>query len=367
MTTDDQQTSLVLDPWETSFLCSIDWIHIKERLGGELANGRVSLKIPRTEEIYEKIISQNTGRIYLEDLRDNGYCFDIPIFITTRDYIRDSLLLDFVCVEDPSFFCDLVSGEYENITKAIQSIYPDYNMKVESDQNNENTIIQKKESNYMLLNRLCNSYKAGTVYGFTWTGELVFKDILGISSRDLDEKIITNLPQIINLTSTRPYSITYNRQQNYPIINPWDDNDGDSTDNYSEMMPKNVISVMGDRYYICRKGYENMLGNYLKNTVQLATDFNGNYSIAGTEMPKKYRLGDVIRYYRPEDEDNGKKESIYFTKCLVYSNELFFGNGLERVGPNGFNFDWTTEVRVIEDGPWTKASDEEVNNISAGI
>lgn len=357
----DETTTLDLYPWTLSGF-SIDWIQLKEEVGGNLPCGKVSLKFNRTEAEYDKIINENTGKITLTDNREAGYSFKIPIFITSRDYIKNSVILDFVCVDDPKFFSDRVSATYESITDAITTVYSwDSNITIESDQDNENKLHQNCETGYVFLNRLCNSFKSGTIFGYSWDG-LFLKDLVGISSSGRDESITEALPKIIgggtgNLTNTRPYETTYNRQQNYPIINPWTDEDNLLQETYTDYLPKNVISILGDRYYICRTGYEDMLKNHLDNTVRLITNFGGNYSITGVKMPNNYRLGDVICYYRADDVDI--KESIYYTKCLVYSNEIFFGNGLERVGPHGFNFEWTTELRSIEDGPWTRIKETE--------
>lgn len=360
MIDDGRMVTIDLHPWTTSGY-SIDWIHIKEKLGGELPCGRVSLKFGRTDEEYEKLLDQNTGLLILTDNREGGYSFKISIFIISRDYIRNSVLLNFVCIDDPKFFNDRISESYNNITEAIETVYPgDYKISIESDQNNENTIYQNCETGLIFLNRLCNSFKSTTVFGFGWDG-LLLKDLIGISSSGKDETILEGLPIITgggtgDLTNTGPYTLTYNRRNTYPIINPWIDDDNVLQTTYQDYVPKNVISVLGTQYYICRSGYENLLINYINNKTRFNTDFEGGYSITGVDMPKNYRLGDIIRYFRAEDTDI--KESNYYTKCLVYSNEVFFGNGLERVGPHGFNFEWTTELRSIEKGPWTEIKNE---------
>jgi len=361
MTNDDEMTVLDLSPWTLSGF-SIDWIQLKEELGGSLPHGKASLRFGRTEEEYEKFLNENTGHVILTDNREGGYSFKIPIFITSRNYIRNSVVLDFVCIEDPKFFSDRASATYDNITNAIDTLYPgQYSVRVESDQNNEQVLHQSCETGLVFLNRLCNSFKSGTVFGYGWDS-LVLKDIVGVSSLGRDETITENLPKIIgggtgDLTNTRPYSITYDRHSNYPIINPWTDENNLLKETYTDYLPKNVISVLGSRYYICRAGYEDMLKNYIENITELSTDFEGNYSITGVRMPNNYRLGDLICYHRAEDSDI--KESLSYTRCLVYSNEVFMGNGLDKVGPHGFNFEWTTELRGIEKGPWTQIKEEE--------
>jgi hypothetical protein len=75
-------------------------------------------------------------------------------------------------------------------------------------------------------------------------------------------------------------------------------------------------------------------------------------------MPNSYRLGDIIKYRRADDEEY-INDPDYYTKCLVFSNEVFIGNGQDIAGPHGFNFEWTTELRGIEDGPWTRIKETE--------
>jgi len=360
-TVNTQNISIELTPW-TDQCFSIDWLQLKEELGGNLPVGRASMIFPRNADSLKLLLEENTGELLFSDNNEGGFNFELPIFITSRGYDKNALVIDFICTPDSKFFSERISGTYSSITDAIQSVYPgSLDIRVESDQNNEQVIYQNCETSLNFLRRLGYSYKADTIFGFSWCG-LLIKDIIGTSSDGKDENNIDGLPEIIgggtgNLTNTIPYSLTYSRKQEYPIINPWTDEDNTLQETYSDYLPKNVISVLGARYYICRSGYEDMIKNYILNTTRMETNFEVNYSITGSLMPNSYRLGDLIKYRRAEDDEI--KDADYYTRCLVYSNEVFIGNGQDKVGPHGFNFEWTTELRGIEKGPWTQIKEEE--------
>ena len=357
-----QNISIELTPWTDQYF-SIDWLQLKEELGGNLPVGKASLVFPRNDDSLNLLLEENTGKLLFSDNNDSGFNFELPIFITSREYSENALVIDFICTPSDKFFEERISGTYDNIQDAIETVYPGtLDIRVESDQNNEQKIHQNCETSLNFLRRLGYSYKANTVFGFSWTGFLI-KDIIGTSSTGKDESIDDDLPEIIgggtgNLTNTQPYTLTYSRKENYPIINPWTDEDNTLQETYSDYLPKNVISVLGTKYYICRAGFEDMIKNYIINTTKINAGYNVKYSITGSLMPNSYRLGDIIKYRRADDEEY-INDPDYYTKCLVFSNEVFIGNGQDITGPHGFNFEWTTELRGIEEGPWTRIKETE--------
>lgn len=306
------------------------------------------------------------GTICICDNNDNGYNFFMSYFITERQYSTNSLEIKFNIIPEGEagvkFFSEHVSGTYNNITEAINQAYPgNKDIRVDSDQNNSQKIYQTCETSLNFLNRLLLSYKSGTIFGYAWDGLLV-KDILGISSTGLDEASveIDRLPEILGggtgtLTNITPYNLTYSRAQNYPIINPWTDENNSLNETFQDHTPKNVISVMSSSYFICRAGFEDMLKNYMENKIRLDTEFNAKYLLSGTVMPNNFRLGDIVKFKRESDESENVKDSDLYTKGLVYSNEVFIGNGQSETSPSGFkNFEWRTGIRGVEDGPWTQ-------------
>lgn len=357
-----QNISIELTPWTDQYF-SIDWLQLKEELGGNLPVGKASLVFPRNDDSLNLLLEENTGKLLFSDNNDSGFNFELSIFITSRGYSENALVIDFICTPSDKFFEERISGTYNNIQDAIETVYPGtLDIRVESDQDNEQKIHQNCETSLNFLRRLGYSYKADTVFGFSWTGFLI-KDIIGTSSTGKDESIDDDLPEIIgggtgNLTNTQPYTLTYSRKENYPVINPWTDEDNTLQETYSDYLPKNVISVLGTKYYICRTGFEDMIKNYIINTTKINAGYNVRYSITGSLMPNSYRLGDLIKYRRADDEEY-INDPDYYTKCLVFSNEVFIGNGQDIAGPHGFNFEWTTELRGIEEGPWTRIKETE--------
>ena len=172
----------------------------------------------------------------------------------------------------------------------------------------------------------------------------------------LDENIDENIPDILgggtgDLTNIEPYTLTYSRIQNYPIMNPWTES--------SYTPPKNVTSVLGADYFICRSGYDNLIDNFIYNTTLFNTDYKANYTLSGIVMPNNFRLGDLVKFKRADDSE--KKDPEDYTKCLVYSNEVFFSNGncgvVDRT--TGKPFGWHTELRGIINGGWTQTQKEQ--------
>ena len=328
----------------------IEWLQMKEILGGDLPTGTASLIFPQDEDVMDWIPEQNTGTIILEDSNDGGFCFEVPMFITSRELDGNNLSISFVCCPSPSFFSDRISRTYTDINDALSFLYPNLDIRTDSDQNNNQPLHQLYETSLSFCKRLCYSYKQNAIFGFGWDG-LVIKDLIGRNHKGADENLEENIPDILgggtgDLTNIEPYTLTYSRTQNYPIVNPWEDTNTNP--------PKNVISILGADYFICRSGYNNMISNFLYNSVLFNTDFNANYTLSGVVMPNNYRLGDIVRFQRADDSE--RKDMAAYTKCLVYSNEVFFSNGnCGVVGRStGKPFEWHTELRGITDGGWTQ-------------
>lgn len=364
--TSSQNIKLELTPWTDSGF-SIDWVSFKEELGGTLPTGNVSLVFPRDQESLDSLLNINNGTFILEDNNPEGFCFEVPITVLNRSYDKNTLLLEFVGVANANFITTRVTADYKDISDAMGTLYPgELDVRVDSDLSNNQMLHQSCETGLDYLNRLLYSYKENTVFGYTWTG-LLFKDLIGRSSVGTDESVDNRLPSIVgggtgNLTNIEPYTMTYSKVGNYKIVDPWEDSDNPLKVAYKDDKPINVTSILSSGYHICRTGYEDMLVNHIKNAINFSTGFTGNYTITGTLMPNNYRIGDIVFYRRAEDDD--VIDSSYYTKCLVYSNSVFMGNGQSMVSPRGFNFEWTTELRLVESGPWCKVSDSEEDEIS---
>jgi len=361
--TNTQNITVEITPWTTHNF-TLQWVQLKEELGGNLPTGKASFMFSRDSEQVSMLTEQNTGRLLLLDNNESGYQFNLPIFITDRYYSGISLIIEFVVIDDPRFFSDLVSSTYTNIDEAIRTLYPGYvDIRVDSDQNNYQPLHQNCETSLDFIRRLGLTFKSDIVFGYSFDGFLI-KRIRGISSTGLDESNPQSLlPTVVgggtgNLTNTTPYTMTYDRKSNYPIINPWEEEDNVLKTTYESMKPKNAISVIGSEYFICRAGYEDMLKNYLNTSVKYSTNFSGKYVLTGSIMPNNYRLGDLIRYRRADDSQY-LKDSDSYTTCLVYSNEVFLGDGRDTYGPHRFNFEWNTELRCIDNAAWTQTEQEE--------
>ena len=91
-----------------------------------------------------------------------------------------------------------------------------------------------------------------------------------------------------------------------------------------------------------------MADNSLTNRRILNTNYS-DFKITYSDIPI-YKIGDVLTYITPEQ--------VYpypFKKFLVLSNEIYISqNGSGEIGPHGLKFEWTTKLKGLDDGEWTK-------------
>lgn len=342
-------------PWmEYGFMANR--IHLFESLGGEIARGEMQLTFPIADESLKLVTEEKTGELFIEDQKDNGINYKIPVYIYERDYYKNILNIKFYCIKDYKFFVDRISVEYKDINEAITKLYPGYpetvDIRTESDINNNITIYQNDETNYSLCKRLAYSYKKNSVFSFGLEG-FMLKDLIGINSIGKNEEDYSfYLTSNLNGINTQLFNLKYQKTKNTKPFNPWEDNENSATKqkDYKNLQPQNCRSIIDyTNYTIVSKDYYQMADNSLCNRRLMATDYS-NFKITGTDIPL-YRIGDVLTY-------TPLPEQVYsypFTKFLVLSNEFYISqNGSGETGPHGFKFDCTTKLKGLDAGEWTK-------------
>lgn len=345
--------SAALSPWgENGY--SISSLHIFECLGGDLAYGNMELLYPNLDEAEKLITEEQTGLIKLKDSKENGLEYKIPIFIDSRSFFENIMMVKFTCIKDKKFYTDRISLEHSDITNALESLYPGKNIDIrtKSDVNNNIPIYQVDETNYTLCKRLAYSFKKDSIFSFGMEG-FMLKDTIGINSLGKDERsYVLELKGGFDMDNTKMYKLNYNRILNTTPFNPWRDRNESETGNkdYEDLEPLNCTSLINyTSYSIMGTDYYQLENNYQYNYNFLNSDYYTSLEITGVSMPN-YKIGDLITYQRAS-----QKTSYPFTKFIVASNEVFFSqNGASQVGPHGKQFEWTSTLLGIEPGKWSK-------------
>lgn len=340
-----------LSPW-MKYGYTSNKIHLVESLGGEIAKGEMELTFPKIDESLELITKERTGELFIKDKKSDGVSYTIPIFIYERDYFKNILRIKFFCIKDYKFFTDRISVEYKDITEAITKLYPgNVDIRTESDINNNITIYQNDETNYSLCKRLAYSYKKNSIFSFGFEG-FMLKDLEGINSIGKDEKSYEMIFNgSLNGANSDLYNLKYEKTKNTKPFNPWEDNENSATKqkDYADLQPKNCRAIIDyTNYTILSRDYYQMADNSLTNRRILNTNYS-DFKITHSDIPI-YKIGDVLTYITPEQ--------VYpypFKKFLVLSNEVYISqNGSGEIGPHGLKFEWTTKLKGLDAGDWTK-------------
>lgn len=342
--------SIDFTPWfDTGY--TFDYIHLYEELGGKLANGEISMTHNGSKEALKLITNQYTGKIILE--KEGGNIYNIDVFIVNRKYYKNYLTLSFVCIKDKKFYTEPIQAEWDDITTAIDSLYPGKkDIRCKCDINNNVNILQSFETNQSLCSKLSYGFKKDSVFAYGWEGYMI-KEIIGIDSGGNKEPYykITGSSEFHQLDS---YNLNYDHRIYYTPTNPWEpvkngENNGSQANNsnkdYTKFQPKNSRTLQFyDNYIVVGKDYEQLIHNYWGNFGYMNSNFFTSFRIKDFNMPV-YKLGDILMYKREEQESE-----LPFKLFLVRSNELFMSiEGSDTTGPDGEMFSWTSLLSGVEE------------------
>lgn len=354
--------SLEFKPWTTDLEPTryrITKLQIYEELGGEIPRGKMGLEHDGSQEALQLITEQNTGIIKLEDEKDGGLVYEIPIYITKKSSLYNILDIEFVCTQDKKFYANPISESYPTIKDAIQTVFPGkQDIRIEPDGAVDGIPeSQNGETSYEFCKRMCYSYKANSVFAFGWEG-LLIKELKSNNNEGAEDDIIEIKGGLMQLT--KPYQLNYNKYLNHLPYDPWlgtqdDDILPTTKENYEDVMPKNVGVIMDyNQYGIVGKNYLGHIQNLMQNQRIMNSNLYTDFQLKATDMPK-YKLGDVVSYKYPDEEEM----KLYpFKTFLVKSNELFWTSDDSdgEVDWNGLRFSWTSKLVGLERGDW---ADEE--------
>lgn len=344
------KVSINFTPWFDSGY-RFDNIHMYEELGGKLAGGEISMTHNGSSEALSLITSQHTGKITLE--KEGGNIYEIDVFIVNRKYIKNYLTLEFVCIQDKSFYTELIQAEWTDITSAIESLYPGKkDIRCECDINNNLTVFQNSESNMSLCSKLSYSFKKRSVFAYGWEGYMI-KEIIGIDSGGNQEPYYS-ISAGSEFNQVDSYNLNYYRKIYYTPTNPWEplregENNGvqaaNSDEDYTDLQCNNSRALQFyDDYIIVGTEFEQLIHNYLDNRKYMEMELFTSFRVTDFNMPK-YKLGDILMYRRDEQESE-----LPWKMFLVKSNELFMAiEDSDACAPDGSKFSWTSLLCGVEE------------------
>lgn len=390
--------SVSISPWTDEddsgkVLFSITHLHIKEEAYGSIPSGEAELVYSCPEgDVEEYIRTRQTGTIRIKDVRENmekpGIIYEFNFFVTSRQYMNNILSLSFIVLpksvdieKGRNFYTAIESETYPNIEAAIQ-VAGEIDKRCNTNIKDSVRIYRDNETSYSMVKRLGMSWASGTknfkgcFFALGWEG-LLLKDIVGINSFGKSEEDTKNLEKIVGdqegWVQTSYNVLKYNKTHNYKLFNPWDDNNKDITDKnddlyysrsstpsdtYKDQKPKNVMSsIKADWVYkIHHPDYYDMQRNYDLNKSFADTGGYASIVLVGEEMPRQWKLGDVVLYTRKMDDETQEEPKT----CIVAANEIFFSqSGTTKNSPHGRSFEWTTVLWGIYKGEWTKENEDE--------
>ena len=294
-------------------------LKLYEEICGKIAYGSIVMELEGTKASLNLVTNQFTGKLKIE--KDVGDSYEIDVFITNRQYYKNSLTLEFLCLKDRSFYTDLVSLEHSDITTALNSLYPGkIDIRCESDLNNSIPIIQNCETNYDFCNELAFSFRKNVIFGYSWDRFFIKEKIGKYDSKgNLEPKLI-----LLGNAGTEVleiYSMHYNSMLFEKPWDPWlDTTEDNSVNSYADKVPINNRTIkLFNNYITVGSSYVDLIKNYLYNTEQAKYNMFVSLKIKSSNIPD-YRLGDVIIF--KEMKDLGIPNKYY----LVKSNELVIIN-----------------------------------------
>lgn len=357
--------SLEFSPWTDDAKFLLDFVHIKEELGGEIASGSIDMRFDtKNEEALKLITEQNTGILRIKDNKENGLSYEIPVCIHSRNHLLDTFHIDFLCIPSTEFITKKNSFVYDDIDSAIEKLYTgvrDIRTKPDSGVSSVPEI-QRCRSDYDFCTYLCKSYKKDSIFCFGLEG-LMIKDRVGKNSFDMDEPdsaIVLVNGGSMSVTTTQ--KLTYNSdliEERKPFF-PFENSEISLTPNdYSDMEPKYVTSLMfGEEYHIVGKEYKAHLENWKHNSKYLSSNLYSSLKIKGVNVPN-YKIGDMVKLGRISEKEGEKEAGNPYNNYIVKSNEFFYASDkINYIDENGLKLSWTSLLIGVDKGDWNEIKKE---------
>lgn len=318
--------SVDFTPWSENGYMVID-LRLFEEIGGELAKGTMNLEFVGTDEAFDDLLKQYTGKLIIK--KEAVVVMTIDIFIIKRKFNKNFLSIEFLCLKDIKFVTELISLEHSDITTALESLYPgNIDIRCTSDISNDTPVLQFMETNHSFCNKMAYSFKKDIIFGYSWEG-FFLKDRIGEknSKGEVETADNTNIAFIGGGGGHEPldpYSIKYNNLLYKKSWDPWTETESEEDD--SEVASANFTPINSktikfyDNYLTLGTSHYCFAENYLYNKARMTDNMYAAFRVEVKDIPN-YKLGDVVHYrYLNEAKENIKIPYEYF---LVKTNELY--------------------------------------------
>ena len=376
MVENSNKISVSFSPWEDKGF-KPDLLHIWEQLGGKQPSGVIEVSHDGNQEALDFITSQQTGIIKIADGKDGGQSYEFGIFIVDREQFNNKVHLKFTIIPKndlqagKNFYTRPRSQTYASIPDAVESVWPgDKNTIIKNIEADgaliDKEVYQDNETGYSFLSKICNSWKYKSVFSFSWDG-LVLKSIGD------DAKVVTEINGGSGPWNQRSMaSLKYDSNNNNSLFSPWTDDNKEDDSNISKSTTGEkdftntqarfvTSSISRDTYKIHAPGYEVAEKNLRRNS-----EFRGysSISLVAQDMPKDWKIGDVVNYRRIDPSNSDKTEKdLPFSKYVVAGSEFFFSqNGASQTGPDGYDFEWIATLWGLTELDISKELQNNTNN-----
>lgn len=278
----------------------------EETIGGKIAGGLLTMVHDGNSEAHKLITEQETVDIELGTTK-TGVIMTVHGTIMSRHYYRNFLNIEFMCAPEKSFFTDRGQLVFDNIDSAIKSLWKGkLDIRTKTDLPNGISLNQAGELNNKFLGTLCGSYKKNTIYALGLDC-LLIKDLIGIDSTGNKEPYLPLLGEGCNVVQgeDNKFNLNYDYKLYKSPEDPWKEVTSDPSLNIS-------AQIFNNKYRLIHKDYNILRENLYNNQKLYNSRMYNNLQVTNTVCLQKFRLGDVVKYYRP-----GEKTSIPFETYII--------------------------------------------------
>lgn len=284
----------------------------EEIIGGKIASGRIEMVHDGNPEALKLITDQETVDIELGTDK-LGTVLTIHGVIMHRNYFKNHLDIDFVCVHGKDFFTNRGQLIFDDIDSAIKSLWKGkIENRTKTDLPSGIKYNQAGEFDHKFLGTLCGSYKKDTIYA-CGLDNLLIKDLIGIDSTGHNEPYwtMTGGGDHVIQDVDNNYSMYYDYKLYKKPEDSWEEATSDPSLNLMALM-------FDDRYRIIHKDYNILRENLYNNQRIYTSKMYNQLHVSNTSVFQAYRLGDVIKYKRPGEKDDIPFETYIISKITYH-------------------------------------------------
>lgn len=270
----------------------------EEIIGGKFATGRIEMIHDGNPDAVKLVTEQEDVEIEL-GTKTLGTLLKIHGVIIHRNYFKNHLDIDFICVYSKNFFTNRGQLIFDDIDSAIKSLWKGkIDNRTKTDLPSGLKYNQAGEFDSKFLGTLCGSYKKDTIYA-CGLDNLLIKDIVGKDSTGHKEPYwtMTGRGDHVIQDVENDYSLFYDENLYTKPEDPWKEVTCDSS--------LNLMAIMfDDRYRIIHKDYNILRENLYNNQRLYTSKMYNQLHVTNTSELQLYKLGDVIKYKRPHEKDS---------------------------------------------------------------